>query len=89
MNEKNVYRLLVGELEGKRPLGRPRHRLVDNFKMHLGEIRWGSMDWNNLAQDKDQWKALLNSDESLVSIKWLEVCEQLHNLWPLKKEFFS
>jgi hypothetical protein len=53
MGEKrNVYRLLVRKPEGKRPLGRPRHRWVDNIKMNLGEIGWGSMDWIGLPQDR-------------------------------------
>jgi hypothetical protein len=51
----------VGKPEGKRPLGRPRHRWVDNIEMDLGEIGWGSMDWIDLAQDRDQWRALVNS----------------------------
>jgi hypothetical protein len=44
----------MGNLEGKRPLGRPRRRLDDNIKMNLREIGWGSMDWFDLAQDRDQ-----------------------------------
>jgi hypothetical protein len=59
MGEKrNEYRLLVGKPEGKRPLGRPRCRWVDNIKMDLGEVGWGDVDW---AQDTDQWRALVNS----------------------------
>jgi hypothetical protein len=50
----------VGKLEGKKPLGRPRHRWVDNIKMHLREIGWGGLDWIDLAQDRDQWKVLAN-----------------------------
>jgi hypothetical protein len=61
MGEKrNAYRILVGNLEGKRPLGRPRHRWVDNIKMELREIGWVGMDWIDLAQDRDQWRALVN-----------------------------
>jgi hypothetical protein len=61
MGEKrNGYRILVGKPEGKRPLGRPRHRWVDNIKMDLRKIRWDGMDWIDLAQDRDQWRALLN-----------------------------
>jgi hypothetical protein len=44
----------------KRPLGRPRHRWVDNIKMNLRDIGWGGMDWIDLAQDRDQWRALAN-----------------------------
>jgi hypothetical protein len=52
---------LVAKLEGKRPLGRPRHRWVGNIKMYLGEIRWGSVDWIGLDKDKVDWKALVNA----------------------------
>jgi hypothetical protein len=51
---KNAYRILVGEPEGKRPLGRPRCTWVDNIKMDLGEIGWDGRDWFELAQDRDQ-----------------------------------
>jgi hypothetical protein len=50
----------VGKPEGKRPLGRPRRRWVDNIKMDLREIGWDDMDWIDLAQDRDQWRALVN-----------------------------
>jgi hypothetical protein len=50
----------VGKPEGKRPLGRPRRRWVDNIKMGLGEIGWDGRDWIELAQDRDQWRALVN-----------------------------
>jgi hypothetical protein len=59
--EKNTHRILVGKPEGKRPLGRPRHRWVDNIKIDLREIGWDGMDWLNLAQDRDQWRALVNT----------------------------
>jgi hypothetical protein len=55
MEEKrNVYRLLVGKPEGKRPPGRPRSMWMDNIMMDLGEVGWGVLDWINLAQDKDK-----------------------------------
>jgi hypothetical protein len=57
---RNAYRILVGKPEGKRPLGRPRCRWVDNIKMDLREIGWDGMDWVSLTQDRDQWRALLN-----------------------------
>jgi hypothetical protein len=59
--KRNIYRTLVGKPEGKRPLGRPRPRWADNIKMDLREIGWGSMEWIDLAQDRDQWKALMNT----------------------------
>jgi hypothetical protein len=62
MGEKrNAYRILVGKPEGRRPLGRPRRSWVDNIKMDLREIGWGGMDWVDLAQDRDQWRALVNT----------------------------
>jgi hypothetical protein len=62
---RNAYRTLVGELEEKRPLGRPRRRWVDNIKMDLGEIGWDGVDWFELAQDRDQWRALVNTAMNL------------------------
>jgi hypothetical protein len=61
MGEKeNACRTLVGKPEGKRPLGRPGRRWVDNIKMDLREIGWGGMDWIVLVQERDQWMALVN-----------------------------
>jgi hypothetical protein len=59
--KKNEYRILVGKLEGKRPLGRPRRRWVNNIKMDLRGTGWDGMDWIDLAQDRDQWRALVNT----------------------------
>jgi hypothetical protein len=59
--KRNTYRLLVETPEGKIPLGRPRHRWVDNIKMDLGEVGWGGVDWIGLAEDKDLWRALVDS----------------------------
>jgi hypothetical protein len=53
--------MLVGKPEEKGPLGRPRRRWVDNIKTDLREIRWGSMDWIDLAQNRDKWRALVNT----------------------------
>jgi hypothetical protein len=62
MGEKrNMYRLLVGKPEGKRPLERPRRRWIGNIKMDLLEIGLSVVDWNGLAQDRYRWRALLNS----------------------------
>jgi hypothetical protein len=62
MGEKrNAYWIQVGKPEGKPPLGRPRRRWVDNFKMDLRELGWGDTDWIELAQDRDQWRALVNT----------------------------
>jgi hypothetical protein len=62
MGEKrNAYRILVGKPEGKTLLGRPRRRWVDNIKMDLREIRWDGVDWIDMAQDMDQWRALVNT----------------------------
>jgi hypothetical protein len=55
MGEKrHAYRLLVGKPEGKRPLGRPRHRWMDNIRMDLGEVGWGDVDWIGLAQNRNR-----------------------------------
>jgi hypothetical protein len=58
---RNAYRILVGKPEGKRPLGIPRRRWVDNIKMDLREIGWDGMEWIDLAQDRDQWTAPVNT----------------------------
>jgi hypothetical protein len=59
--KRNAYRILVEEAEGRRPLGRPRRRWVDNIKMDLREIEWDGVDWIDMAQDRDQWRALVNT----------------------------
>jgi hypothetical protein len=58
---RNAYRILVGKLEGRRPLGRPRRRWVDNIKMDLREVGWDGGDWIDLAQDMDRWRAYMNA----------------------------
>jgi hypothetical protein len=75
MGEKrNVYRLLVGKPEGKRPLGRPRRRWIDNIKMDLLEMELNIVDWIGLAQ----------GNEPSGSIKCWEATEWLHKLFPLE-----
>ena len=56
--KRDVYRVLVGKPERKRPLGRPRHRWEDNIKMDLQEVECGGMEWIELAQDRESWQAL-------------------------------
>jgi hypothetical protein len=56
----NAYRILLGKPEGKRPLRRPRRRWVGNIKMDLRETGWDGVDWIELAQDRDQWRAIVN-----------------------------
>jgi hypothetical protein len=63
--KRNACRILVGKSEGKRPLGRPRRRWVDKVKIDLKEIGSDGMDWIDLAQDKDRWRALVNTVMSL------------------------
>jgi hypothetical protein len=58
--KRNTYRLLVVKPEDKRPLGRPRHWWEDNIKIDLGELGFGDVDWVDLAQDRNHWKALVN-----------------------------
>jgi len=59
--ERGVYRVLVGKPEGRRPLGRPRQRWVDNIRMDLQEVGCGFMDWIGLAQDRDRWRTLVSA----------------------------
>jgi len=59
--KRGVYRVVVGKSEGKRPLGRTRHRWEDNIKMNLQEVGCGGVDWIELAQDRDRWRALVNA----------------------------
>jgi hypothetical protein len=72
MGEKmNAYMILVWNPEGMRPLGRPRRRWVDNIKMNLREIGWDGMDWIDLAQDRDQWRALVKRFYKTVGSSWV------------------
>jgi hypothetical protein len=60
-DRRGVYRVLVGKLEGKRTLGRPRRSWEDNIKMNIREVGCGIMDWIQLAQNRDRWRALVNA----------------------------
>ena len=61
MRRGGVYRVLVGKLEGKRLLRRPRRRWVDNIRMDLQEVGFGYMDWIGLTQDRDRWRTLVSA----------------------------
>jgi hypothetical protein len=78
--KRNAYRLLVGKPEGKKPLGRPRHRWVDNIEMDLGEVGWGDVDWIGLAQDRNRWR----DNEPSGFIKCCQTIEWLHCWWHLE-----
>jgi len=58
---EGTYRVLVGKPEGKRPLGRPRHRWFDNIRTDIQEVGCGYMDWIGLAQDRDRWRTLVSA----------------------------
>jgi hypothetical protein len=74
--KRNSYRIFVGKLEGKRPLRRQRHRSMGNIKINLREIGWDGIHWIDLAQDRDQWRALVNTVmKPSGSIKCCEVHE--------------
>jgi hypothetical protein len=83
MGEKrNAYSLLVGKPEGKRPLGRPRRRWVDNIRMDLGEMGWDDVDWIGLAEDRNRWKSSCEFGiEPTGSMKCWETIE-----WPWSLE---
>jgi hypothetical protein len=59
--ERNVYKVLVGKPEGRRPLGRPRHRWEDGVRMDIREIGLGGVNWIRLAQDRDRWRAVVSA----------------------------
>jgi hypothetical protein len=63
---RGAYRVLVGKPEGRRPLGRPRRRWVDNIKMDLREVGCKGMDWVNLAEDRGRWRAVVNTVMNLL-----------------------
>jgi hypothetical protein len=59
--KRNSYTILMGKPDRKRPLGRPSRRWVDNIRIDLREIGWNGMDWTDVAQDRDQWRVLVNT----------------------------
>ena len=59
--DRGVYRVLVGKPQGRRPMGRPRRRWEDNIRMHLRQVGCGCVDWMELAQDRNRWRALLSA----------------------------
>jgi hypothetical protein len=66
--ERNVYSVFIRKPEGKRPLGTPRRRWEDGIRMYLKEIGWGSVDWIQLAQDRERWRALVNTVMNLRAL---------------------
>jgi hypothetical protein len=58
---RGAYRVLVGRPEGRRPLGRPKRRWKDNIKMDLQEVGWEGVDWIDMAQDRDRWRAVVSA----------------------------
>ena len=60
-DRRGVFRVLVRKPEGKRPLGRPGRRWEDNIKLNLQEVEWGCMNWIEVAQDRDRWRALVSA----------------------------
>jgi hypothetical protein len=69
--DRKVYKVLVRKAEGKRPLGRPRHRWEDGIRMDLREIAWGCVEWISLVQGRDRWRAVVNT---VMSLRVLEPC---------------
>jgi hypothetical protein len=61
VEERGVYKVLVGKPEGKRPPGRPRRKWEDNIRIDLQEVGYGGLDWTGLAQDRDRWRAIVNA----------------------------
>jgi hypothetical protein len=70
--ETKVYKVLMGKPEGKRPLGRPKCRWEDGIRIDIGEIGWGSVEWIQLAQDRERWRVLVNMVMNLRF--WRHVC---------------
>jgi hypothetical protein len=66
--ERNMYKLLVGKPEGKRRLGRPRRRWEDGIRIDIWNTGWGSVDWIQLAQDRDRWRAVVHTVMNLLGL---------------------
>jgi hypothetical protein len=82
----NAYGILVGKPEGQRLPGRHTHRWECNIRVDLRVLEWGGMDWNDLAQDGDQWRALENTVINLrVRYSFGKILENLSDWWALKK----
>jgi hypothetical protein len=81
-DKRNAYRILVGKPDGRRKLERPRHRWEDKTKMYLRDTGWGDMDWTHVAQDRDQWRALVNT---VVNLGFHKILESLSD-WRLPKK---
>jgi hypothetical protein len=77
VEKRNAYMIMVEKPEGNRPLASPRRRWVDNMKTDLRKIGWGSMDWIDLAQDRDQWRepSCEHRNKPSGSIKYWELLE--------------
>jgi hypothetical protein len=82
--KRNGYWLLVGKPKGKKPLGRPICRWIDNIKIDLLEIGLSVVDWIGLAQDRYRYSSCEHGNETSGSIKCWDTTEWLHNLWPLE-----
>jgi len=79
---QNAYNILVGNHEEKRPLGRPRRRWEGNIRMNFREIGWKGVDWIHLAQDRDQWRILVNT----IMNRWVPILNYPRDCYLLKKD---
>jgi hypothetical protein len=80
--KKKVYKVLVGKPEGKRPLERPRRRWEDGVRMDFTEIGWGSVEWIQLSQDRDRWRAVVSEVMNirvLAPRSWLRLTQVMNS----------